>query len=83
MGEEDHSIGNARMACRWYIAFVISVMLQGWSNVKTMGTMGVPGFPFIRLVVDYDFTPRRSHGGFIVVKAPMDLVVCAEFWVVS
>ena len=83
MWKEHNCVGDPGGPGGGNVAFVIPVMLHCRTNIESMGTMGVPQLSIFCSIVDNDFAPYRGHGGFIVVKHPMDLVIRTEFGVIS
>ena len=57
MWVEHHGVGDPSAAGARDVAFVVPVMVEGWTNVETMGTMGGPGAAFICSIMDDDLTP--------------------------
>ena len=83
VGKEHNCVGNPSRSCVWYVTLVIPVMVHSRPNIESMGTMGVPQFLIFCTIMNNDFASCGGHGGFIVVKHTMDLVVGAEFGVIA
>ena len=83
MWKEHNGVGDPGGPGGWNVTFVIPVMLHCGPNIESMGTMGVPRFTILCTIMNNDFASCGGHGGFIVVEHTMDLVIGAEFWVIS
>ena len=56
-------------------ALIVMVMMVGWSNVESLGSVGSPGWAFIGAVGNNDFAAHRSEGSVIENEIAVDLCV--------
>ena len=49
---EHYGVGDPSASCTRDVALVVPVMVECWTNVESMCTMGVPGVAFIGSVMD-------------------------------
>jgi hypothetical protein len=57
---------------------VASVMMQGWSNVPSVGCMGAEGGPVGRFFVEDDFGAWRCERCGVEVEVAVNGRVCGE-----
>ena len=65
--KEFNCVRDADGFCFRNVALIVMVMMVGWSNVESLGSVGSPGWAFICAVVDNYFAAYRSQGGVIKI----------------
>ena len=58
--EEFNCVRDADGFCSRDVALIVMVMMVGWSNAESLGTMVSPGWAFVCSVVNNNFAARRS-----------------------
>ena len=44
--KEFNCVRDADGFCSWNLALIVMVMMAGWSNAESLGSMGSPGWAF-------------------------------------
>ena len=73
--KEFNCVRDADGFCFRNVALTVTVMMVGWSNVESLGSVGSPGWAFICAVVNEYFAACRSQGGAIEIEIAVDLCV--------
>ena len=70
-----NSVRNADgFGCR-NVTLVVTVMLVGWPNIETIGTVGRPGCTFVCSVVNHYFAACWGQGGVTEIEIAIDLSI--------
>ena len=59
--KELKSVRDADGFCSWNVALIVMVMMIGWSNVESLGSVGSPGWTFSCVVVNSNLASNRSY----------------------
>ena len=63
-GEKINGVGDAGALGEWHIAFVITVVVENWTDVKTVYAVFGPTGTLVGAIMDDDLAASRSHRGF-------------------
>ena len=73
--EKFNSVRYADGFCCRNVTLVVTVMLVGWPNIETIGTVGSPGCALVCSVVYHDFAACRGQGGVTEIEIAIDLCI--------
>ena len=72
--KEVNSIRDADGFCSWDVALIVTVMMIGWSNVESLGSVVSPGWAFSCPVMNTTLHPAGANGVSLKLKLQL---ICA------
>ena len=60
VGKEFNSVRDADGFCSWDVALIVTVIMIGWSNVESLGSVVSPGREFSCAVANNNLASSRS-----------------------